>query len=197
MVSALAAADYDVIYLTEHNTVWPDDELGQLRERFPDTRIFPAIEVNNGVVPEDLLVLGTNDRAYVDLAAANRWDDLLARARDEGVATILAHPCRFTGGHNMLHEGFRPDAMEHRTTNHDEAMSIAACAIAEQRHIPLVNAGDLHSTEMVGKFWIETDEHIAEATDITPLLRAQAYRNRNASADAQRDGGTGSRPIYL
>jgi hypothetical protein len=186
MISALVADDYDVICLTEHNTVWPDEDLDRLRERFPGTHIFPAIEVNNGTVPEDLLVLGTNDPAYVDLATADRWDDLLAKARDEGVATILAHPCRFTGGHDMILSGLRPDAMEHRTGNHDQAMSIAACAIAEQRHIPLVNAGDLHSTEMIGKYWIETDEPIKAASDIAPMIRNQTYRNHDACADAQR-----------
>jgi len=186
MISALAAAGYDAVYLTEHNTVWPDDELDQLRERFPDMRIFPAIEVNNRVDPEDLLVLGANDRTYIDLANGDRWDDLLALAQHEGCATVLAHPCRFASGHDMLHRGMRPDAMEHRTGNHDEAMAIAACAIAEQRHIPLVNAGDLHSTEMVGKFWIETDEPLDSATDITPILREQAYRNCDADADAKR-----------
>ena len=177
MIAALVKADYDAVFLTEHNTVWPDACLNKLRERFPDIRIFPAIEVNNRVVPEDLLVLGTNDRTYVDLALADRWDDLLAKAKDEGCATVLAHPCRFTGGHDMLHGGLKPDAMEHRTTNHDEAMSIAACAIAERRHVPLVNAGDLHSADLVGKFWIQTKRPVDEATDITAILREQAYRN--------------------
>ena len=177
MIAALVEAGYDAVFLTEHNTVWPDGALNKLRERFPGIRIFPAIEINNRVVPEDLLVLGTNDRTFVDLAFADRWDDVLTKAKDDGCATVLAHPCRFTGGHNMLHGGLRPDAMEHRTSNHDEAMSIAACAIAERRHVPLVNAGDLHSAVAVGKFWIETDETINDATDIAPMLRKQAYRN--------------------
>ena len=177
MLTALIAAGYGAAFLTEHNHVWPEDELADLQAAFPQIRLFGGVELADSIAAQHLLVLGTTDATYIDLARASRWEDVLARARAEQHVTILAHPCRFHGGHDLLHDGLKPDAIEHRTPNHDDAMSLSACAIADHRDLPLVNSGDLHTVDMVDCYWIETETPLQQAADVRHAILDGAYRN--------------------
>jgi predicted metal-dependent phosphoesterase TrpH len=177
VLAELLRCGYEAVYLTEHNRVWPNDELAELRKEFSGIHIFPGIELSDGILPQDLLVLGTNDPTYVELARASRWPDVLDKARAEEHLTILAHPCRFPQGHDMLHHRLRPDALEYRTGNHDDVMALTTCVIAERRRMPMVNAGDIHAAEMVDHFWVETSRPVERATDIRQIIRERDYHN--------------------
>ncbi|MHC4985068.1 MAG: PHP domain-containing protein [Planctomycetota bacterium] len=177
MMAALIEAGYGAVYLTEHNFVWQPEELADLQAAFPQIRIFGGVELADTETAQHVLVLGTSDPVYVNLALASEWAEVLARARDEGHLVSIAHPCRFEGGHDLLHDGLQVDAIEHCTPNHDDAMSLSACAIAERRNLPLVNAGDLHSTAMVDRYWIETEHPVERADDIRSIIVDRAYRN--------------------
>ena len=177
MLAALIATDYEAVFLTEHNHVWSADDLTDLQAAFPQIRVFGGVELADSTAAQHLLVLGTTDATYIDLARAGRWEDTLIMAQAEGLVTILAHPCRFQGGHELLHAGLRPDAIEHRTPNHDDAMSLSACAIADYRELPMVNSGDLHTLGMVDCFWIETERPLQQAADIRPVILDRTYRN--------------------
>ena len=179
-LAAYAAAGYDVVYLTEHDAVWPEVELAELREMFPSLRIYGGLEKTVELLGfQHVLVLGTSDPAYL---AMDDEDELLARARRQGHLTVLAHPFRWQGGDAILRYGLLPDAIEGRTGNHDETMARQSHAAAERFGLPVVNTSDCHAAMDVGRFWVETKRDITTPADIRAIILAGAYMNRQAAA---------------
>jgi len=175
----LIRAGYGAVYITEHDAVWSDWELEELASQFPPIRVFPGVEVATSPLPDErfqhLLVLGTNDRRYVELA--DRPAEILARAAEEGCLTVLAHPYRWPGSAQMLKEGLLPDALEYHTCNHDSGMAEQARLASAELSLPLVNAGDVHALNFIGRFWTETDQPLQAAKDIRGIVLAGKYRN--------------------
>ena len=176
LMETLIGAGYGAVYLTEHHHVWRDDELAALREGFGEIRIFPGVELNLTFEPlQHLTVLGTNDPEYLQIFNPGK---VLAKAREEGHLTVLAHPCRWEGASQILDDGLRPDAIEHRTNNQEFSRCADAQARAEAFGLPLVNAGDVHSIQMVGRYWIETPRPLVEPDDIRRFILSGEYENR-------------------
>ena len=173
MISALVERNYNAVYITEHDAVWPEDELKLLRAEFPTIKIFPGMELTL-TEGGHLLVLGSNDKAYLKM---NQPAEILQRAKHLGHLTILAHPFRWAGGDEILQSHNLPDALEYRTNNHDAAGGLLARAAADKFCLPLVNAGDCHSVGMVDQFWIETQVELKRQKDIRRIIVEGLYRN--------------------
>ena len=173
----LIDAGYDAVYITEHDAVWPEEELSGLRSRFPRIRIFPGVELTVGAsASAHLLVLGTNDPAYVGMDPDEV--SILSSARAAGHLTILAHPFRWSGGADMLEFDVPPDAMELWTSNTDLSQARQASRVARRMNLPVVNSGDVHSVGSVGRYWIETHRPVERAEDIRGIIRSGEYLNR-------------------
>ena len=90
LLNCLTTCGYGAAFITEHNAVWPEDEISALQEQFPDIRIFPGVELSLGIDGGmHLLVLGTNDPAYLEM---HDTEKVITAARDAGHLTVLAHP---------------------------------------------------------------------------------------------------------
>lgn len=175
MMRRLVDAGYEAVYITEHDAFWSDEELAQLRAAVPGLRIFPGVELSLG--RHHLLVLGTNDPAYLSLDSEA---EAVEKARDERHLTVLAHPFRWEGGAEMLEadeESLLPDAIELRTPNQDAAQAQAAAEAAGRLNLSLVNAGDAHALDFIDRFWIETLRPIELADDIRNIVIDGAYGN--------------------
>ncbi len=181
LLTRLVECGYEAVFLTEHQAIWPANDLAELQERFPQIRIFSGVELSDRTHPQDLLVLGTDDPVYCELAWDGQWAEVLSRARANGHLTVLAHPCRYEGGHQLLLSGLRPDAMEFRSCNHDPSVIGQAKQLARRHKLPTVNAGDLHAISMAGYFWVETDQPLVAPGDLRQAVLAGAYRNREGS----------------
>jgi len=177
MLAAAVKQGYDAVYLTEHDKMWQDYELEMLRADFPQLMILPGVELSLG---DDggmhLLLLGTNDPKYLkpDLEPSA----IIAMAHEAGHFTALAHPFRWSDRPELLDGDILPDALEHRSRNHDQAMAEKTIEAAEKLHLPIINADDAHSTGDVGRFWIETDRPIEKPEDIRDIIIAGEYENR-------------------
>ena len=171
---------YEVVYITEHDAVWLDYELDQLRAGYPDIRIFPGMELSIGDESvQHLLVLGANDPEYLELEGE---DDIFVKAAADGCLTVLAHPFRWEGGADLLAGYNRPDAIEYCTPNQSyPGLQQMAGEAAERLGLPLVNAGDIHAPVMMDRFWIETDQPVRNARDIRRIVLNGHYVNRSAS----------------
>lgn len=175
MMAGLVSAGYQAVFITEHEALWDEHELDELRREFPTLRIFPGVELALGDNKQQhLLVLGGSDRAFL---AIRDIAEILELARQRSLTTILAHPYRWAGGSDMLEQGQLPDAIEYRTNNQQDAQ---ACLLSQQTAgrlgLPLVNAGDSHSLAMLDKFWIETDEPLDDPLALRAVLAAGSYR---------------------
>lgn len=178
LIKRFAKCRYDVVFLTEHNQVWSDEELRDIRLKFPRIMIFPGVELSVGEDSlQHMVVLGANDPAYLALRQPR---EILERARQDGLLTILAHPFRWEGSGRMLDEGLRPDALEFRTCNHTAEQGQRSQQAAATLGIPLVNAGDTHCRDFINRHWIETQQTLAEARDIRQIVLEGAYQNCSA-----------------
>ena len=179
MVQVLVDAGYGAVYVTEHDTIWPERELAALQEGFPEIRVFPGVELTVGTSSfVHLLVLGTGDPSYLGIKDER---EVVARAKGEGHLTVLAHGFRPEDAPDttrLLDTGWRPDAMEYHTGNQDNACAAEAAKAAERLGIPLVNTGDLHSLDMVGKFWIDCAVPLAHLGDIRKIVLGGKYGNK-------------------
>jgi len=176
LMARLIQAGYGAVYITEHNTVWPADELEQLRSGFPAIRIYPGVELTmHASVSVDLLILGTNDPVYLQVTEPA---EAIGKARAEGCLSILAHPFRWEDPGELLKIRPLPDALEYYTNNHDAISAGQTKLVAEKLGLPLVNAGDVHALGFVDRFWIETDEPVEHARDIREIVTKRRYRNR-------------------
>jgi predicted metal-dependent phosphoesterase TrpH len=177
MMEAYVAAGYDAVYITEHDMVWPDAELNELRAAWPQLRIFPGVERTlwgSGSEMQHVVILGANDPTYLKIAGDR---ELIDRARRDGRLAVLAHPFRWRGAAAMFAAGVTPDALEARSCNSDAEQGARAEQTAGRMGIPTVHAADAHSTAMVGHFWIETAEPLNEPNDIRRIVLARAFRN--------------------
>lgn len=176
---------YEALFFTEHDAVWPERKLRAMRKRFQGIRIFGGVEVTL-ITGEHLLVLGTSDAEFTRLG--NRPGDLLSKARRAGCLTVLAHPFRWQGAHDLLLNGRRPDAMEYLSCNHQGTAAADSLALAGELSLPVVNAGDVHDLDMLGQCWIRSDRPIETNGDIREVVVNGAYRLMTAeSGDAGRD----------
>ncbi|MFA6133695.1 MAG: PHP domain-containing protein [Phycisphaerae bacterium] len=179
MMTRLVQTGYKAVYITEHDALWSDQDLADLQNRYPTLRIFRGVEVTlnlgSGERNQHMLVLGTSDRRYTELA--NEPAALVAKARAEGCLTILAHPFRWEGSARILAEGIVPDALEYCTCNQEGGLAQQAMAKAEELDIPFINAGDSHGVDFINRFWIETDVPLIDGRDIRPIVLGGQYRN--------------------
>jgi len=171
----LVDCGYEAVYITEHDAVWSRDELLDLRISFPEMRIFPGVELTLDLASfQHLLVLGTNDPAYL---ALHEPAAVIEKARSEGHLTILAHPFRWEGASDLLDGGPMPDAIEYHTCNHSPDMAAASYAASMGLSLPLVNAGDVHAMDFIDRYWIDTLRPIEKADDIRDIILAGDYTN--------------------
>jgi len=186
LMKLLIDTGYGAVYITEHDAVWRDWELEAIQQEFGAIRIFPGVEVTVSNDPlQHLVVLGTNDPAYLQLTSA----EILHRSRDAGHLTILAHPFRWSGAGEMLEEKLLPDALEYQTCNHDAAQACKAKMTAQRLRVPLVNAGDVHALDFVGRYWIETRRPIEKADDIRQIILGGEYANCSRDEEDPRPVG--------
>jgi predicted metal-dependent phosphoesterase TrpH len=175
MLTACRDLGYELVCLTEHDAVWPDEAIDQLAGQFPELTILPGIE--RSLRGQHLLILGTNDPVWLEM---NEPGAILRAAAEASCLTVLAHPFRWTGGAEMLAGGDpMPDAIEHMTGNQQGPQAANAAAAARARGLQWVNSSDAHATDMLGKFWVETAEPIETAWQLREAIRSGAYENRS------------------
>lgn len=178
MIRRLIETGYDAVYITEHDKIWPGDEIARLQSDFPQIRIFSGLELTIGM--QHLLILPADDPTYLLM---NDAEEILATAHQEGRLTVLTHPYRWEGGATMLDGGLLPDALEYRSPNQDAEATAKSLAAAERLGLPVINSGDVHTAEYAGWYWVNTDRPIEQPTDIRDIIVEGTYTNRAWNED--------------
>jgi len=176
LLSVYSDAGYGAVFITDHDTVWPEEDIKALQARHPRIRIFPGIERSIGNLGDvHLLILGTNDPSYLET------DDpavLIPKARSDGYVTVLAHPCIRAESANILKIGIFPDAIEYRTGSQGGRHAEIAKNVAYVFKLPLLNSGDVHHTTQINQFWIETAAPLTTIDDLRDIIFRGTYQNR-------------------
>ena len=183
LVSAARARGVDALCITEHDLVWPDDELGAASRElgFP---LMAGVELSTDV--GHVLVYGPLRRP---LWQGYRFDELAEEAASTGAALVLAHPVRRVAGERAARAGRVPpppeevaasdawrlahgvEACSTQSTAAEHALTAAALSVVPK---PAVAGSDAHDAHNGGAFATRFDVLVRSAGDIAAAIRAGA-----------------------
>lgn len=175
MAEAAIAAGLDAVVLTEHDLVWPLDEVEALRRRFRQLRFFRGLEAYSDHSRADFVVLGVLE--WTQPGGILRPHEIVRLVHDLGGLAILAHPFRLAGsipGELLLEP---PDGYEIGSLNMPifarEKVRLLESLFPSARQ---VMASDAHQTAGVGAYAIEIDGDVANEAELAAAVAAGAYR---------------------
>lgn len=173
MVARAEELGIGALVFTEHNLIWPEDEIRALQADFPAVRLYRGIEVTSAL-GDDYLVYGVTDP---DLLASGMEDaEIITRAHAHGGAVVLAHPYRYSPDVPDVLDRHPVDGIEVLSTNIYNYAHLPAMALAHRLHIPVTAASDGHHVSMLGLYALEADHLPADEGALAELVRSGTMR---------------------
>ncbi|HLW68894.1 MAG TPA: PHP domain-containing protein [Gemmataceae bacterium] len=166
------------IVITEHDWLWTDEELNELRAAAPELVLLAGIEVS--AQAGHILVYGIHDPFAFPKEIS--WADCCYEAHRQGGAAVAAHPFRWNQPFEKVLERQQPelDGLELMTFNMDANMREKAATVKLQRGLAGLGSSDAHKAETVGWCYTEFEPDIRTGADL-----AEAIRNRRCVAKAR------------
>jgi len=177
----------DAICITDHNHVWPPDEIDALRQKH-DFTVFRGNEITTD--QGDMVVFGLHE----DIQGIVPIEDLQRRVSGAGGVVIAAHPFRGFKTFNTAQLGLtvekageRPlfkavDAVEVLNGKVTPAENEFARRVASNLKLPGTGGSDAHAAEEVGQCATEFPTRLRDERDLVAALkrgncRAVAWRS--------------------
>jgi predicted metal-dependent phosphoesterase TrpH len=180
IVEQAAWRGLDGVCLTEHNALWPGDDLRKISERF-GLFVFAGMEISTDC--GHVLAYGL-PRYHVELLELR---NLRRIALSEGAALVMAHPMRpFAGprpGWDEIPEWF--DGIEAINGDHSDGEDGYLIRLARERGVAEIGGSDVHSRDAVGRCATIFQRPVADIQQLAALIR-----ERNVSAADFRPRGT-------
>jgi predicted metal-dependent phosphoesterase TrpH len=165
----------DGIVITEHDWLWPEEELDELRAAAPGLVVLAGIEVSSR--DGHILVYGVHDPFALPKGIG--VTELCREVHAQGGAAVAAHPFRWGQPfHEILREE-RPelDGLELMTNNMDADCRQRAAEIRERYGLTGLGSSDAHHEDVLGVCYTEFTAVIRTGRDL-----AEAIRGRKATA---------------
>lgn len=182
LLRAAEAAGLDGVVLTEHDYLWEEWELEELRAA---TRLVVLAGVEVAGRGGDVLVYGVTDPFRVPKGAG--WRDLCREVQRQGGAAVAAHPNRWGQPFERVvrDSGAELDGIEVLSNNMDDDLRARAAELLVKypRFAQLGNS-DSHAPETVGVCYTEFDCQIRSNADLV-----RAIRERRGVAKVNEYGG--------
>jgi predicted metal-dependent phosphoesterase TrpH len=149
LVRAAVAAGLNGIVITEHDYMWPDAELEELRASAPELVILGGVEVT--ARGGDVLCYGiTNPFA---LPRGIGWPELCREVHKQGGACVAAHPNRWGQPFEKILREQNPelDGIEVMSNNMDRDLRARAAELLKKYpHFAQLGNSDSHQPNTVG-----------------------------------------------
>ncbi|MDB5311421.1 MAG: hypothetical protein JWO38_5623 [Gemmataceae bacterium] len=182
LLRSARAAGLDGVVLTEHDCLWPEDELAELRAAAPDLIVLAGMEVTGR--GGDVLVYGVTDPNPLPKGIA--WPELCREVRRQGGVAVAAHPNRWNQPFEQLIRapGAELDGIEVMSNNMEpELRARAAALLTKYPHFAQLGNSDSHAPETVGCCCTEFDAEIRTLADLVAAIRGKKGTARvNSSA---------------
>ena len=175
----------DGVVITEHNAIWSDEEIAELRRLFPGLAFFRGVEVS--AKKHHVLVYGLTD--FTGFEAGMPVQEVVALAHERGAVAVWAHPLQYSLAPHTegLQAGF--DACETRSINIDRLERDRYRILARRLGLPEMANSDAHHTLTLGayatRFWhpVKDEKEIAEASRQGAFTPEERFRwSKPASA---------------
>jgi predicted metal-dependent phosphoesterase TrpH len=172
LVKAAAAAGLDGIVITEHDYLWTEPELEELRAAAPGLVILPGIEVTGR--GGDVLCYGVTDPFA--LPRGIPWGELCREVHRQGGAAVAAHPHRWGQPFEKLVRDQRAelDGIEVMSNNMDDHLRRQASELlANHPHFAQLGNSDSHDPGTVGCCYTDFDAVIRTTADLVAAIRGR------------------------
>jgi predicted metal-dependent phosphoesterase TrpH len=186
LVGEARRSGLDAVVITEHNRAWDPQELAQLSGA--GLFVFGGVEVSTRegdclVFAPELDGAAGPEGAAASLAGGPARDhaleELATEAHLRGGVAFLAHPFRTTLDQHRRCLGKPLDGLERETCNSFGRLEReAAEAVALAAGLHLITGSDAHSRDMVGCFYVELEQPVADISELIRELVRGAYRCR-------------------
>lgn len=180
----------DGLVITEHDWLWTERELEELRKRAPDLVIFSGIEVS--AWEGHFLVYGVTNPFTV--ARGIKVAALCDEVHRQGGVVVAAHPFRFGQRFDEIIEREKPDldGLELMTKNMDETIRRKAAVMQRQLGIAGLGSSDAHHESSLGFCHTVFEVEIRTVQDLVEAIRQKQLRAESGTPiDISRSMGKG------
>ena len=161
----------DGIVITEHDRLWPEDELDELRAAAPGLVVLGGVEVS--ARDGDVLCYGVT--SLTSLRRGTRWAALCRAVGEQAGVAVAAHPYRWGQNLDALWDTEQPAlaGLEMMSNNMDADMRRKTAAF-RSAHPGLTGLGnsDAHELPVVGHCYTEFDAEIRTIADLVAAIRS-------------------------
>lgn len=160
----------DGIVITEHDWLWEEHLLNELRASQPDLIILAGIEVS--ARDGDMLVYGVTDPFKVPKGIG--WSKLCDEVHRQGGVAVAAHPYRWNQRFDEIVEKQKPalDGMELMSSNMDAHLRQLAATYQARSGLPGFGNSDAHAEHSQGIAWTEFEADIRTNKDLVAAIRS-------------------------
>jgi predicted metal-dependent phosphoesterase TrpH len=172
LLKSARRAGLDGVVLTEHDKLWPEAELEELRKAEPGLVILGGVEITGR--GGDMLVYGITDIS--NLPRGVTWVELVKEVRRQGGAAVAAHPNRWGQPFEKLirETGVELDGIEIMSNNMEPELRREAKEVLK-RHPEYAQLGnsDSHAPWSVGCCCTEFDAVIRSNADLVAAIKSK------------------------
>lgn len=171
IVAVLNCGRLDGVVLTDHDVLWPKEEIQALNAKLRRGRIYRGIEASscNG----HFLLIGVEEMGAIHLG--DPLETLQSEAHGQGAAVIWAHPHQRYSQITQPLDGARLpvgiDAIEVASTVTTDKATAAAQELARRHGLPMVAGSDAHCAAAVGQALTRLAELPADEGALAEMIR--------------------------
>jgi predicted metal-dependent phosphoesterase TrpH len=166
------------LVITEHDWLWTEDELAELRQAAPGLVLLAGIEVT--CREGHFLVYGVNNPFALPRGIG--VVELCQEVHRQGGAVVAAHPFRWGQPFWEILREQQPelDGLEVMSNNMDDESRRQAAAVARSWPLATLGCSDAHDLDVVGVCYTDFAADIRNSADLV-----QAIRQRRARAGSR------------
>jgi predicted metal-dependent phosphoesterase TrpH len=161
----------DGVVITEHDWLWTEEELAQLRQSAPDIFVFAGIEVS--AKQGHFLVYGVSNPFAMPHGISVA--ELCHEVHRQGGAVVAAHPYRWNQPFDDILVTEQPDldGLELMSNNMDAEIRRRAAALNVRLRLAGLGNSDAHRIETLGCCYTEFDSVIRDMSDLVEAIRGR------------------------
>jgi predicted metal-dependent phosphoesterase TrpH len=162
----------DGVVITEHDWLWTEEELDELRAAAPGLVVLGGIEVT--CREGHFLTYGVSNPFA--LPQGIRVAELCREVRRQGGAVVAAHPFRWGQRFDEILQKEKPelDGLELRTSNMDEGCRRRAAAIQRDYNLAGLGSSDAHSESVLGYCFTRFAQPVRDNRELVAAIRSRS-----------------------
>jgi predicted metal-dependent phosphoesterase TrpH len=161
----------DGVVITEHDWLWTEAELEELRGTAPGLLVFGGVEVSTQ--EGHFLAYGVHDPFAIPAGIGAA--DLCREVHRQGGAVVAAHPFRWGQPFDEILREEQPelDGLELMTNNMDPICRERAAQIWRELPLAGIGSSDAHQLTVLGACYTEFDWVIQSPNDLVRAIRSR------------------------